>query len=51
MNEAFPEKSLFLFLNPLFVFKSGRENPFPMAEFVKKIAKNDVNGVNNAKIK
>jgi hypothetical protein len=35
----------------LFVFKKSRENPFSKAEFVKKIAKNDVNGVNIAIIK
>lgn len=37
-------------LKPLFIFKNGREKPFPMAEFVKKIAKNDMKWRNDARL-
>lgn len=44
-------KQLFSCLNPLFVFKSGREKSFPTSDFIKWIAKNDANGGNNTIIK
>ena len=31
----------FLCPNPLFLFKSGWKKPFPMSDFMKRIAKND----------
>jgi hypothetical protein len=40
-----------LYLKPLFVFKEGGENPFSIAEFVKKIAKNNAKWRKYAKVR
>jgi hypothetical protein len=41
MNKVSPEKSPFLWLDPLFLFNFGWKKPVPMSEIVKKLAKND----------
>jgi len=50
MQKVFPEKLSFSYLKLLFVFKSGREKPFPTLN-LKKDRKNDVIGGNNARFK
>jgi len=51
MNKVSPEKTPFLWLNPLFLFNSGWKKPVSMSEFEIKMAKNDAKWRNYAKIK
>jgi len=51
MNKVSPEKTPFLWLNPLFLFNSGWKKPVPMSEFEKRLQKMMRNGENYGKVK